>query len=106
MRAYIERALRRLGFEVQSVNTGDAAMQLLEQDAHFDLVLTDIVMPGRTDGLALAAHVRRQFPKTRVLCMSGYSEKIVNKLAAHQLLRKPFSSSQLAARVNEVLLNE
>ena len=80
-------------------------MQALEQDSGYDLLLTDIIMPGHIDGLALAKYVNQHFPDIRVLCMSGYSEKIDAKIATHMLIRKPFSSNELAARVRERLNN-
>ncbi|MCP4008710.1 MAG: response regulator, partial [Proteobacteria bacterium] len=84
---------------------GDAALQALKQDSNYDLLLTDIIMPGQTDGLALAKYVKQHYPETRVLCMSGYSEKIDSKIDTHMLIRKPFSSNELAARVRERLSN-
>jgi len=105
VRNYVSRALRRLGYDINSINTGDAALQALEQDSGYDLLLTDIIMPGHIDGLALAKYVSQNFPGIRVLCMSGYSEKIDAKIATHMLIRKPFSSNELAARVRERLNN-
>ncbi len=105
VRDYVSRALTRLGYNINSLNTGDAALLALEQDSDYDLLLTDIIMPGRTDGLALAKYVNQTFPTIRVLCMSGYSEKIDAKIQTHLLLRKPFSSNELATRVSECLNN-
>jgi len=105
VRDYVSRALKRLGYDINSVNTGDAALRALKQDSDYDLLLTDIIMPGQTDGLALAKFVMQHYPETRVLCMSGYSEKIDSKIDTHMLIRKPFSSNELAARVRERLSN-
>ncbi len=103
VRNFVERALIQSGYQVTTANDGDSALPLLDQKQEFDLVITDIVMPGHTDGIALMEHVRQHHSHTRVLCMTGYSEHIEAKLDPTLLLRKPFSTRDLALKVSHLL---
>jgi CheY-like chemotaxis protein len=96
--------LRNLGYRVQEAATGDHAAQILQQDSDIDAVFTDLVMPGELDGLALARHVVATYPNLRILLTSGYAEDILSRRnendAGHQILRKPYRQSDLAAALS------
>ena len=90
MREYLARALERTGYEVTPVDSGLAAMPLLESKT-FDLLLTDIVMPGM-DGTALAREVTRLYPDLPVVLTSGYSHVLAQESGhGFELLHKPYS---------------
>ena len=57
------------GYQVERANNGDEALKLMEKEK-FDLVLSDVIMPG-TDGHRLLAHVRSRFATTPIILMSG-----------------------------------
>lgn len=99
--------LEALGYQVVAAEQGQAALYLLEQQAPFDLVFTDLVMPGGISGYDVAAQVRASWPQTRVLLTSGYAEELLHgdKLAAEnlQLLRKPYRQTMLARAIREAL---
>ncbi len=81
-------------------NAADARRWLQEQRERGqlpDLVLSDVVMPGDMDGVALASHVRAHFPGVRILLMSGYTEQLdaVTRLG-FDILPKPCSAQTLA----------
>ena len=65
MRTYLSRALENAGYEVVSVDRGTAALPLLETQ-HFDLLLSDIVMP-EMDGIELAQRCAEISPATKVM---------------------------------------
>jgi two-component system cell cycle sensor histidine kinase/response regulator CckA len=98
--------LRRLGYDVTPAMNGvEAAMLATNRSEPFDLLLTDVVIPGMS-GPELAALIRRQHPSTAVLYASGYSAEQVSadvRGAGVPLLEKPYSLPQLAAQVREVL---
>ena len=74
VRATVIGQLTSLGYSVVEAESGDAAVILLERNgAGIDLVITDIVMPGRIDGYALARLVLQRWPNKKVLLMSGFS---------------------------------
>jgi len=92
--------LEQLGCEVRCVADAEAALQALERDTTIDLVLSDIVMPGRMDGLALARAVREKYPGLPVLLATGYSEAAQGVDAGEfPILRKPYQMGELSKAV-------
>ena len=106
VRRYVALVLDGLGYRVLEADSGAQAMSLAaSHSADIDLLLTDVVMPGMT-GPSLAQHLKRQFPKVRVLYMSGYNDVadrhgVVESGGAY--LQKPFGADVLARKVREVL---
>jgi CheY-like chemotaxis protein len=106
LRVYICEVLRELKYRVLSAASPKAALAVLEQKRRIDLLLTDIVMSGMNGrDLAKAAEALR--PNLPVLYMTGYSR---NAVVHHgrldegvNLLQKPVSQANLAARVRDVL---
>ncbi|TFZ04352.1 hybrid sensor histidine kinase/response regulator [Ramlibacter rhizophilus] len=95
--------LEAAGCEVRHVDRGDAALALLESATELpDVLLTDVVMPGDIDGLALARSVRQRWPQLRIVVMTGYSEQ-VEQIAADgfPVLPKPCSLDALSRALNE-----
>ena len=70
MREYLTRALTRSGYRVTAVDRGTAALPLLDTE-HFDLLLTDIVMP-EMDGIELAQRAAALVPDLRVMFITGF----------------------------------
>lgn len=105
VREFVERALNYAGYAVMAVDSGHAALQELER-RHFDLILTDIVMPD-LDGIALALKVAKQYPKTKVMIMTGYAnqrERAHNlDFLAHDVVAKPFTLEEIGQKVHKVL---
>jgi CheY-like chemotaxis protein len=88
--------LRHLGHAVSRVASGPAAMQALAAGLAVDLVLTDVVMTGGQDGLALAKQLGAERPGLPILLYSGYGGAPERVAAAGlPLLRKPFSLEEL-----------
>ena len=107
VRLFASRALRSKGYRVLEARTGLAALSLLEDaEEQVDLIVTDVVMP-EMDGPALIEKVRAERPGMRIICISGYAEGAFReKLGTFRnihFLPKPFTLSQLAERVKEVL---
>jgi two-component system cell cycle sensor histidine kinase/response regulator CckA len=103
----MRRTLESYGYTVLHASTPDRALRAMQDaDAHVDLLLTDVVMPGM-NGRELATQLRGLDPTLRVLFMSGYSSDVVeeNGLLPSDvaLITKPFSPTALAARVRDVL---
>ncbi|MCX7361557.1 MAG: response regulator, partial [Alphaproteobacteria bacterium] len=108
VRANVVLQLRSLGYAVAEAPDGAAGLAAVEAASPaFDLLLTDVVMPGRMNGKALADEVRRRWPATRVVFMSGYSDNALaddGQLAAGVLLlAKPFRKADLAGIVRQAL---
>lgn len=105
VREMAERQLRELGYRVRSADSGPAALALIAAES-FDLLFTDIVMPGGMTGYELAAAARARRPGLRVLFTTGYARvplPIEEGRTEEAVLRKPYRRSELALRVREVL---
>jgi CheY-like chemotaxis protein len=70
------------------------ALQLLAPPHDFDLVLSDVVMPGEMDGLMLARQLRREQPALPLVLVSGYSDSAL-AAADFKVLRKPCAEGEL-----------
>jgi CheY-like chemotaxis protein len=99
--------LTSLGYRVISASNGTDALALLEGDDGFDLLFTDVVMPGELAGRELAAKAVEMRPGLKVLFVSGYFEgSLVEKEQLEtdvQFLAKPYRKKQLAQKIEEVL---
>ena len=95
--ALTRELLGALGFSVTHVTSADAALGALANSRHIDLVLSDIMMPGGVNGLALAREIRRRHPEMPILLTTGYVESTADmKDGEFNVLPKPFSLESLA----------
>jgi two-component system cell cycle response regulator CpdR len=107
MRVYLARALERVGYQVVAVDCGTAAVPLLESE-HFDLLLTDIVMP-EMDGIELAQKAATIAPDIRVMFITGFAAvalKAGRKTPDARVLSKPFHLRDLVAEVERMFISE
>ena len=107
MREVTRRILDRTGYHVVAVASGHEALDVLaSQLEHFDVLLTDVIMP-RMQGKELADKVRIIQPAARVVFMSGYTQGLLGAQGVLEpevhLIEKPFSESTLLAKLHEVL---
>jgi PAS domain S-box-containing protein len=107
VRTYSVDALRDLGYRVIEAPDGPSALRLLETNTSVDLLFTDVVLPGGMTGAQVAAQARELRPGLKVLFTTGYAR---NAIFHHgrldkgvQLITKPFSFNDLAAKVRDVL---
>jgi two-component system cell cycle sensor histidine kinase/response regulator CckA len=103
----VREFLEASGYTVLAAENPAAAERTAESyGGRIDLLLTDIVMPGKS-GRALADQLRGRRPGMRVLYMSGYSDQILAPADVdknrHAFLAKPFVPRQLAQKIREVL---
>lgn len=73
VRKMLIATLESAGYVVDPVGSGDAALALFQSDPHFDLLITDIVMPGNLQGTNLARAIRETHPDLPMIFMSGYA---------------------------------
>jgi PAS domain S-box-containing protein len=108
VRAQSVESLRELGYLVFEAADARSALRVLEQQpGEFDLLFTDVVLPGGISGAQLAAQATARWPAMRVLFTTGYARNAIvhhGRLdAGVQLLTKPFSFDELASKVRDVL---
>jgi len=103
--AFVHRALNLRGHSVTVVSDGVAALEAIAA-GDFDLLLTDIVMPGM-DGIALSLKVSRDRPSMKILLMSGYAHERQRahnlESLIHKVLTKPFTLAEICEAVEEAL---
>jgi PAS domain S-box-containing protein len=87
--------LEQLGYSVRWAANAEAALREIEKN-NIDLVLSDIVMPGRMDGLGLARMLKEQHPDLPILLATGYSEAVHNVSADFPILHKPYQMHELS----------
>ena len=87
------------GHEVVEVASGDDALRVLDDDTGFDVLLTDIRMPGRTDGWDLAEAARQLKPGIPVVYASGYSLVELRPVPGGVLLPKPYLTDVLLTTI-------
>lgn len=91
IRMTVSDLLREAGYHVIEAANGDEALDILKAGVAVDLVLSDVRMPGSTDGLALLAFVRQNLASLPVIIASGHLERhIALAEGAAQFLAKPF----------------
>ncbi len=103
MREYLTRALEKSGYAVSAVDRGTAAIPLLERE-HFDLLLTDIVMP-EMDGIELAQKAGEMRPDLRVMFITGFAAvtlKAGKSMPQARVLSKPFHLRDLVLEVDRM----
>ncbi|MEM6477175.1 MAG: response regulator [Pseudomonadota bacterium] len=103
MRVYLSRALTNAGYEVEVVDRGTEAVPLLESK-HFDLLLSDIVMP-EMDGIELAQRCAEVSPRTKVMFITGFaavSLRASREQPHAKVLSKPFHLRDLVLEVERV----
>lgn len=109
IRSLLEHWLSEAGHNVQSVDCGQQAMRLLQQES-FDVVITDVVMPDG-DGFELIPAIRKIQPNARILAISGGGRYIpggdclslARGLGAHASVIKPFDCAEVLRGVANAL---
>ncbi len=103
VRRIVVNVLVRCGYTVLEASDGEAALAVCDQrGADIALIVTDLVMPGALDGVALAHRVQATFPHLRVLYTSGYSASAAGRLElvpGDNFLPKPYTAQTLAEAV-------
>jgi len=108
IRAYLATVFENRGFDVDTCDDGGRALALLEAGANPDVVLLDVMLPG-TDGMAVLAKIRENWPEVSVLMVSviGKAKTIVHamQLGAVDYLTKPFEEAELDAALDRLGLH-
>jgi CheY-like chemotaxis protein len=96
--------LENMGHDVQMCGDASAALAVLQAAANFDLVFSDIMMPGAMNGIDLAETIVKQYPELPVLLATGYSNAALAPGALRfPVLAKPYSVQDLTRRVGQMM---
>jgi two-component system NtrC family sensor kinase len=106
VRQYASEILRDLNYQIIEARDAASALRLLDADKPFDLLLTDVVLPGM-NGRQMATEIEKRRPGTKVIFMTGYSR---NAIVHHgrldrgtELITKPLIEGVLARKIRQVL---
>ena len=105
VRAVAERALSRAGYDVTACANGEEGLTAITEGGAFDIVVSDVVMPGM-DGPAMVRAIRARHPRLPVLFMSGYAEEQLRRdidIPDMHFIAKPFSVAAIGDMVGKVL---
>jgi len=101
------RRLRHMGYRVSEASNAAEALEIYRSHGEFDLMFTDMVMPGELNGLQLAQAIHEQQPDLPVIVASGYSEQLAAKEVASEhgilILQKPYTLDNLALILSKAL---
>lgn len=107
VRRHVVRQFSRLGYTIKETASAAEALAVIHGGWAFDLLFTDVVMPGGMNGPELAAEVHRLRPGIKVLFTSGYSDNAITHQGrldtGMHLLNKPYRQVELARKVRYVL---
>jgi CheY-like chemotaxis protein len=105
----VTNILQKEGHEVQSFYNGQQAIDALSKEGHFDLVITDMLMPEK-DGFDVIAFIKEKTPDTQIVVMTGGGvsitpEEVIRSVGndIEVFLTKPIGKSELLDAVNQVL---
>jgi PAS domain S-box-containing protein len=106
-RKFVVSQLESLGYKIVSAATGAEALALVDQGVTFDLLFTDVIMPGGVNGRELAEEMAKRRPLLRILYTSGYAEDAIvhhGRLdPGVALLNKPYRKADLARQIRQAL---
>ncbi len=105
IRVLLSEALADEGFQVTDVSTGEAAVELIERGDHFDLLLTDIQLPGPVDGLEIAREVRLRNPTVPILFTTGQPDRMDawRTGPGDVFIAKPYRPSDICSVIHRIL---
>ncbi len=104
VQASTRAGLVELGHVIHACSSGDEALAILAEGERFDLVLTDVMMPGMT-GPELVGRLGRDHPHIAVLFVTGYVGEAgqTDDFAGHEVLRKPFTIAALGHAITQAM---
>jgi signal transduction histidine kinase/CheY-like chemotaxis protein len=98
--------LSMIGYRSHHVRDAGTALALLLGGERFDLMLSDIVMPGSMNGLDLARRVRQHFPRMPILLSTGFARSAAEvHQAGFEIIAKPYNAAALLDAINRVRAN-
>ncbi|MEA3357797.1 MAG: response regulator [Thermodesulfobacteriota bacterium] len=100
-----KRLKKRQQYEVYSAEDGDSAVTIISQ-SYFDVVITDLMMPGDLDGIGVLEYVKRKSPQTEVIILTAHAtvDNAVGamKKGATDYLQKPINFEELFLRLDKI----
>ena len=107
IREFVVINLQRAGYETFEAESGDEALEIYEREGRrFDMAVLDIMMPGKMDGLAVCKEIRKNDSSIGIILLTAKTQEMDKisglMMGADDYVTKPFSPSELVARVDAV----
>lgn len=103
----LQEALGQMGYDVIVAESGDAALPIVASEAPIDVIVTDVVMPGETNGFDLIEQAKAIRPGLHTIAMSGYIAKHGDKIElADRFLHKPFTIPVLERTLHSIFFQK
>lgn len=104
IRLWIAECLADDGFDVVEAENGDQALGLIGQPGTFDLLITDIAMPGPADGNVVATAAKQRYRDLPVIYVSGRPDSLKNELGPRDgFIVKPYTAAMVSATARRLL---
>jgi CheY-like chemotaxis protein len=107
IRLIVTEALVEAGFKVTEAGSGEAATELLQGQHGFNLILADVLLPGRFSGVDVARQARALYPDIPIVFLTGRPD-LLRVLWTHgrhdSSIPKPYRASEVIAAIWEILL--
>ena len=102
-----DMVLTDFGYDTTVCYSAIEAIAHFKDDPAYDLLFTDLIMPGGMNGVMLAQHVRKHYPNVKILLTTGYSENSLERSdaggAEFEVISKPYLPKDLGKKVRRVL---
>jgi two-component system response regulator RegX3 len=107
IREFVVINLKRAGYETLEASNGDEALEIYDREGDkIDIAVLDIMMPGQNDGLAVCKELRRRSNSIGIIMLTAKTQEMDKvgglMMGADDYVTKPFSPSELVARVDAV----
>lgn len=103
----LQEALVYMGYDVIVADSGDAALHIVASGTAIDVIITDVVMPGKTNGFDLIEQAKILRPGIHTIAMSGYVAKHGDKIGlADRFIQKPFTISLIDRVLQSMMLQK
>lgn len=101
IREFVVEALREAGYHVVHASTGEEAMAWCRRQ-FADVLVTDIMLPGKIDGWQIAEHCRQHDPELPVIYATGFSPVTARPVPGSRSLQKPYHPDEIVRAVREM----
>jgi two-component system cell cycle sensor histidine kinase/response regulator CckA len=105
VRLILGEALTEAGYEVVEADGGEAGVRLIEEGGPFDVVITDVQMPGPTDGIAVARQARKRLPEVPIIFATARPDSLrrfEGRGQSEVVIQKPYGPEQVLAALGRL----
>ena len=105
MKKFAVRCLKSAGYSVVTASSGDEAIDKLKEDSSYDVLFSDVVMPGGMSGRDLAREVARDYPHIKIQLATGFEDVSgeLREVEGTPILDKPYGKEELVSALQKLV---